>query len=66
MFLMGYAISRMLVELVRQADPQFITDSNPMGYVVQIGAAGLSMGQILSLPMLALGAAFVLNARRAR
>ena len=64
-FLMGYAISRMLVELVRQADPQFITDSNPMGYVLQIGGAGLSMGQILSLPMLAIGAALVLSARRA-
>ena len=65
-FLMGYAVSRMLVELVRQADPQFITESNPMGYVVQIGGAGLSMGQLLSLPMLALGAALVLNARRRR
>lgn len=65
-FLMGYAVSRMLVELVRQADPQFITDSNPMGYVVQIGSAGLSMGQLLSLPMLAIGAALVLNARRSR
>jgi phosphatidylglycerol---prolipoprotein diacylglyceryl transferase len=65
-FLMGYAASRMLVELVRQADAQFITPENPMGHVVQVGAAGLSMGQVLSLPMLALGAGFVLAARRAR
>ncbi len=65
-FLMGYALSRMLVELVRQADPQFITPDNPMGYVVQIGAAGLSMGQILSLPMLAIGAGLVLTARARR
>jgi len=63
-FLMGYAVSRILVELVRQADPQFITPDNPMGYVVQIGAAGLSMGQLLSLPMLAIGAGLVLAARR--
>ena len=62
-FLIGYAISRILVELVRQADPQFITTDNPMGYVVQIGAAGLSMGQLLTLPMLAVGAALILNAR---
>ncbi|WP_124112052.1 prolipoprotein diacylglyceryl transferase [Palleronia sp. THAF1] len=62
-FLIGYAVSRMLVELVRQADPQFITPDNPMGYVVQIGGAGLSMGQLLSLPMLAVGAALILNAR---
>ncbi len=65
LFLMGYAVSRMLVELVRQADPQFITPDNPMGHVVQIGGAGLSMGQLLSLPMLAIGAALVLAARRA-
>ncbi len=65
-FLMGYAISRMLVELVRQADPQFITPANPMGYVVQLGGAGLSMGQILSLPMLAIGAGLVLAARQPR
>lgn len=63
-FLMGYAVSRILVELVRQADPQFITPDNPMGYVVQIGAAGLSMGQLLSLPMLVIGAGLVLAARR--
>ncbi len=65
-FLMGYAASRMLVELVRQADAQFITPDNPMGYVVQIGGAGLSMGQLLSLPMLAIGAGLVLAARRDR
>ncbi len=66
LFLMGYAVSRLLVELVRQADPQFITPDNPMGYVVRLGEAGLSMGQILSLPMLAIGAGLVLAARRPR
>jgi len=54
-FLCGYAVSRFLVEFVRQADAQFITADNPMGRVVQIGAGGLSMGQLLSLPMLAFG-----------
>ncbi|SEN81251.1 prolipoprotein diacylglyceryl transferase [Palleronia pelagia] len=63
LFLMGYGAARIFVELFRQADAQFITPDNPMGYVVQIGAAGLSMGQLLSLPMVALGAAFWLRAR---
>ncbi len=66
LFLMGYAVSRLLVELVRQADGQFITPDNPLGHVVQIGAAGLSMGQLLSLPMLGIGAALILAASRAR
>lgn len=54
-FLAGYAVSRFLVEFVRQADAQFITADNPLGRVVQIGAGGLSMGQLLSVPMLAFG-----------
>lgn len=54
-FLSGYAVSRFLVEFVRQADAQFITADNPLGRVVQIGAGGLSMGQLLSVPMLAFG-----------
>ncbi|MCC0064571.1 MAG: prolipoprotein diacylglyceryl transferase [Defluviimonas sp.] len=54
-FLIGYGLSRLLVELVRQADGQFITPANPMGYVLQAGAFGLSMGQLLSLPMVAAG-----------
>ncbi|MBJ3761174.1 prolipoprotein diacylglyceryl transferase [Maribius pontilimi] len=62
-FLVGYGCARIFVELFRQADAQFITAANPMGYVVQIGGAGLSMGQLLSLPMVALGVAFILRAR---
>ncbi|QQA43776.1 prolipoprotein diacylglyceryl transferase [Pelagovum pacificum] len=54
-FLTGYGLSRMFVELFRQADPQFITPDNPMGYVVQLAGAGLSMGQLLSLPMVIVG-----------
>ncbi|SFP80293.1 prolipoprotein diacylglyceryl transferase [Tranquillimonas alkanivorans] len=55
LFLTGYAAARMFVEIFRQADPQFITPGNPMGYVVWLGDAGLSMGQVLSLPMLLVG-----------
>jgi len=65
-FFTGYGLARFVVELVRQADPQFITPANPMGYVVQLGNMGLSMGQVLSLPMIALGLGFILYSRRTR
>lgn len=58
-FLLGYGLSRFIVELVRQADQQFITPDNPLGHVVQIGALGLSMGQLLSLPMILAGLWFI-------
>ena len=63
-FFAGYAIARFLVEFVRVADEQFISADNPLGYVVQFGSAGLSMGQLLSLPMLAFGLALIWNSRR--
>ena len=63
-FLAGYGAARMFVELFRQADAQFVTELNPMGYVWQVGESGLSMGQILSLPMVLLGLALIVWARR--
>lgn len=63
-FLIGYGLSRAFVELFRQADAQFITLDNPMGYALQIGAGGLTMGQILSLPMIAAGIWFAARALR--
>jgi len=62
-FLLGYGVARFIVELFRQADAQFITPQNPLGHVVQIGAAGLSMGQLLSLPMILAGLWFIWRAR---
>lgn len=64
LFFVGYGLSRFLVEFVRQADPQFITPDNPLGHVLRLGDWGLSMGQILSLPMIALGLVALLAARR--
>ncbi len=64
LFLAGYGAARFFVEFFRQADAQFITPDNPMGNVVQLGGAGLSMGQLLSLPMIAAGLWLVLRARR--
>ncbi len=54
-FLIGYGLSRFVVEFVRQADEQFITPDNPMGYILHAGGFGVSMGQLLSLPMILAG-----------
>ncbi|MEZ5673707.1 Prolipoprotein diacylglyceryl transferase [Thalassovita litoralis] len=66
LFLMGYGIARVIVEHFRQADDQFITVDNPLGHVIRLGEWGLSMGQILSLPMILIGLGFVLYARRVK
>jgi phosphatidylglycerol:prolipoprotein diacylglycerol transferase len=63
-FLVGYGIARFLVEFVRQPDAQFVSEGNPIGWAVQFGQYGLTMGQLLSLPMIAAGLWFVLRARR--
>ncbi|MFO1204066.1 MAG: prolipoprotein diacylglyceryl transferase [Tabrizicola sp.] len=62
-FLTGYGIARFLVEFVRQPDAQFVSEGNPIGWAVQFGSFGLTMGQLLSLPMIAVGLWFVLRAR---
>jgi len=62
-FLIGYGLSRGFVEFFRQADAQFITPDNPLGHIVSIGAVGLSMGQLLSVPMI-LGGLLILAWRR--
>ena len=63
-FLAGYGAARTFVEHFRQADAQYITPDNPMGHVIRLGEAGLTMGQLLSLPMLIVGLAVILWARR--
>ncbi|MDF0597830.1 prolipoprotein diacylglyceryl transferase [Psychromarinibacter halotolerans] len=63
-FIGGYGGARFFVEFFRQADAQYITLDNPLGHVVRLGDAGLSMGQLLSLPMLLIGIALVVWARR--
>ncbi|MDT1062956.1 prolipoprotein diacylglyceryl transferase [Paracoccus sp. CPCC 101403] len=63
-FVMGYGLSRFVVEFFRQADAQFITPDNPLGHVLGGAVWGLSMGQLLSLPMVLIGLAFVIHARR--
>jgi phosphatidylglycerol---prolipoprotein diacylglyceryl transferase len=64
LFLVGYGIARFAVEFVRQPDAQFVSPGNPIGWAVQFGSYGLTMGQLLSLPMIAAGLWFVLRARQ--
>ncbi len=54
-FLMGYGLARFGVEYVRQPDAQFIDGSVVLG---------LTMGQVLSLPMFLLGVGIFVFARR--
>ena len=64
-FFVGYGLARTFVETFRQADPQFITEANPLGHVVRFSAEwGLTMGQVLSLPMVAVGIGFWAYAAR--
>ncbi len=53
-FLVGYALARIAVEFFREPDVQ-------IGYL----AGGITMGQLLSLPMLAFGLFLLARARRA-
>ncbi|MEM9643179.1 MAG: prolipoprotein diacylglyceryl transferase [Pseudomonadota bacterium] len=68
-FLIGYGLGRTLAEGFRQADAQFITEVNPFGHIVRLGespeAWGLTMGQVLSLPMILAGLVVLTLARRA-
>ena len=63
-FLAGYGLARIFVELFRVADEQFITPDNPLGHVIGGPVIGLTMGQVLSLPMLLIGLYFIIRARR--
>lgn len=65
-FLAGYGAARFIVEFFRQADPQFVTADNPWGHVIGGPDWGITMGQLLSLPMVAVGTGFILLALRRR
>jgi len=58
-FGLGYGLSRFVVEYFRVPDPQFFSNTNPFGFAVRIGDYGVTMGQTLSLPMIALGLALI-------
>lgn len=65
LFIGGYGAARFLVEFVRQPDAQFVSVGNPLGLAWHVGGHGLTMGQILSLPMIAIGLYLWISARRA-
>ena len=65
-FLAAYALCRFLVEFVRQPDAQFASPGNPLGLVLHWNGWGLTMGQVLTLPMLAAGLLMIGAARRRR
>jgi phosphatidylglycerol---prolipoprotein diacylglyceryl transferase len=62
-FLLGYGLARFAVEFVRQPDAQFISPDNPVGLALHWGGWGLTMGQLLSLPMIAAGLWFAFRAK---
>lgn len=62
-FFAGYGLARFVVEFVRQPDAQFISESNPLGLAWHVTGYGLTMGQLLSLPMIVLGLWLIMRAR---
>ncbi|MCC1491314.1 prolipoprotein diacylglyceryl transferase [Cognatishimia sp. F0-27] len=63
-FFAGYGLSRFAVEFVRQPDAQFVTPGNPLGLAWQVGEVGLTMGQILTVPMILAGVTAIALAQR--
>ncbi|MEP3331440.1 prolipoprotein diacylglyceryl transferase [Sedimentitalea sp.] len=63
-FFAGYGLARFIVEFARQPDAQFASTGNPLGLAWQVGDYGLTMGQTLCLPMMALGLWLIIRARR--
>ncbi len=59
-FFLGYGLARFLVEFFRQADAQFVSPENPAGHVF----LSMTMGQLLSLPMIVAGLLTLLWANR--
>lgn len=70
-FFLGYGAARSFAEGFRQGDAQFVSADNPFGHAIRFGtgpeAMGLTMGQILSLPMIMIGIwLLVRSARQAK
>lgn len=54
-FFFVYGSARFIVEFVRQPDAQFQGPDNPLGWRLDFGEWGLTMGQLLSTPMILVG-----------
>ncbi|WP_136637064.1 prolipoprotein diacylglyceryl transferase [Pseudooceanicola onchidii] len=65
LFFAGYGVARFIVEFFRLADAQFITADNPYGHVMRVtDTLGITMGQVLSLPMILIGLILIAAGRR--
>lgn len=65
LFIGGYGAARFFVEFFRQPDAQFVSPGNPLGLAWHVGGYGLTMGQMLSVPMILIGLWLWTSARRA-
>lgn len=63
-FFAGYGAARFFVEFFRQPDAQFQSLGNPLGLALHVNGYGLTMGQLLTLPMIAAGLWFIARANR--
>ena len=64
-FLVGYGAGRFIVEFFRQPDAQFTSATNLLGFAWQFTeGTGLTMGQLLSAPMIIVGLLIIMAARR--
>ncbi len=59
-FFTVYGISRFIVEFFRVSDPQFVSAENPYGFAIIFGQFGISMGQLLCVPMVVAGVIFII------
>jgi phosphatidylglycerol:prolipoprotein diacylglycerol transferase len=65
LFVAGYGVARFIVEFFRLADAQYITPDNPYGHVLRLtDTVGITMGQMLSLPMVLAGLIIIAIGRR--
>ncbi|KGM48098.1 prolipoprotein diacylglyceryl transferase [Pseudooceanicola atlanticus] len=65
LFVAGYGAARFVVEFFRLADAQYITPDNPYGHVLRLtDTVGITMGQMLSLPMVLAGLIIIAIGRR--
>ena len=55
--MIGYGLCRMAIEFAREPDAH-------LGFLLQFGQAGISMGQLLSLPMVLFGLCLLISVRR--
>lgn len=59
-----YGGARFFIEYFRVPDPQFFAINNPMGFAWKIGEVGLTMGQVLSVPMILVGIYLIIRNKK--